>query len=375
MKVLYLTPGCFDKGGISRYSRYQIRALRDLYGENAVRVLSLLGPDGDAFEEEFPVQWHGAGAGAASKARLVLQFAAQCAAWRPSVVHVAHVNFSGLARVVARLAGAVTVLNTYGLEVWSGLRTDAFWGLRGCDVVLSDCHATAGYIEGKGWRPAGMPVIWDCVDLERFRPGNCPPAVRARYGLPEDGLIVMTLGRLGSQAAHKGYDRLLEAFSRMSGRVPEAVLVVAGRGAMRPMLEAKAAALGIADRTVFTGPVNEADLPDLYRAASVFSLVSDCGMGRGEGIPLTPLESMACGTPVLVGNQDGSREAVVDGRNGVVLDPFDLDAHADVLERLLRDKELRHRQSTEAVRVAHECFSYEGFLQKHKNLYSTMHVK
>ena len=57
-RILYLTPGCFDKGGISRYGRYQIEALREVIGAENVRVLSLLGPDGDEFETDFDVAWH-----------------------------------------------------------------------------------------------------------------------------------------------------------------------------------------------------------------------------------------------------------------------------------------------------------------------------
>ncbi len=58
-RVLYLTPGCFDKGGVSRYSRYQIRCLRDWLGDDNVRVLSLMGPDEHSLETPMDVWWHG----------------------------------------------------------------------------------------------------------------------------------------------------------------------------------------------------------------------------------------------------------------------------------------------------------------------------
>ena len=59
MKVLVLTPGIYDKGGISRYNRFQIRALRECYGLQAIKVLSKLGPDGEGFEEDIQVSWSG----------------------------------------------------------------------------------------------------------------------------------------------------------------------------------------------------------------------------------------------------------------------------------------------------------------------------
>lgn len=369
MKILYLTPGCFDKGGISRYSRYQIRALRELFGTGNVRALSLLAPCGNDFEEKFDVHWHGNGTSAASKFSFAAHALAQCLFWKPDVIHTAHVNLSGLSKLLAKLVRGKTILNTYGLEVWSGLSADALWGLKRSDLVLSDCHATADYIVKQGWRPRGVPVLWDCVDLEKFAPGTCREGVRKRYGIPRDGFIILTLGRLARAAAHKGYERLLEVFARMISDVPDAVLVFAGRGDMQKDLEIKAKALGLSARVVFTGSVDEADLPDLYRAASVFSLVSDRANGRGEGIPLTPLEAMACGIPILVGNQDGSREAVVDSRNGKVLYPFDLDAHAQILIRLARNADLRNSMAVEAALVARELFTYEHFLSKHREIY------
>lgn len=370
MKILYLTPGCFDKGGISRYSRYQITALRELYGDSQVRVLSLLAPDAHGFEDAFNVRWHGSGAGLCSKIAFSLKAASECLGWRPDVIHSAHVNLSGLAAALSLPLRAKTLLNTYGLEMWSGLSRDALWGLRKTQVVMSDCHATADYIEAQGWRESGgVPVIWDCADLDRFTPGECPVSVRERYGIPLTGFVILTLGRLSRAAAHKGYERLLEVFARVAPCVPDAVLVFAGRGDLRDPLSQQAEALGLSSRVIFTGSVAEEDLPNLYRAASVFSLVSDRGTGRGEGIPLTPLEAMACGIPIIVGDQDGSREAVIENQNGYVVDPFNLARHAEVLVSLAEDPALRGALAAGALKVAQSHFSYEGFRDKHQTLY------
>jgi phosphatidylinositol alpha-1,6-mannosyltransferase len=138
-------------------------------------------------------------------------------------------------------------------------------------------------------------------------------------------------------AAHKGYDRLLVAFRRAAERAPGLRLVYAGAGELIAPLRQRAASMRLADRVVFTGAVHEAHLPDVYRACHLFSLVSDRGHLRGEGIPLTPLEAAACARPILVGDQDGSAEAVVHGVTGLVLDPFDPIGHGESLLRLAGD--------------------------------------
>lgn len=375
MKVLYLTPGCFDKGGISRYSRYQIQALRELLGTEHVRVLSLLGPRPGDFETPFEVYWHSAGNSLWQKLRFVWQTLIQLLFWRPDVVHVAHVNFSGMAYLLGSILGVrQTVLNVYGLEVWSGLSKDAAYGLRKVDRIISDCHFTAQYLVEQGIRrETDITVIWDCVDTVRFSPRPEEwESVRQKYNLParDSHFIVLTLGRLAFEAAHKGYDRLIKAFEMVARDYPHARLVIAGKGNMRTHLEELVQQASLDEQVTFTGMVHEEDMSALYSYAHAFSLVSDRGHGRGEGIPLTPLEAMACGVPVVVGNQDGSQEAVIEQRNGFVVGPFELEAHANSLNKLIASSGLQERMAKQAVIVAKEHFTYEGFKHKHQSFYS-----
>ncbi len=172
---------------------------------------------------------------------------------------------------------------------------------------------------------------------------------------------------MSADADHKGYRRLLEAFAIVAPRVPDLRLIYAGRGDLVDVLRADSAERGLADRVFFTGMVHEDHLPDVYRSAHVFSLVSDRGVGRGEGIPLTPLEASACGVPILVGNHDGSQEAIMDG-NGFVLDPFDLNKHAAKIELLATDDVAHAAAARAALAVARREFSYEGFRDKHAAL-------
>lgn len=221
-------------------------------------------------------------------------------------------------------------------------------------------------------RPAtNLSVIWDCVDLEQFRPEpERWKAVQATYQLPDRNqhFVILTLGRLSFAAAHKGYDRLLQVFHQLSQEYDHARLVIAGKGDMLDALKATVAQLGLSDKVCFTGMVHEENMAALYSYAHVFSLVSDRGQGRGEGIPLTPLEAMACRVPIVVGNHDGSQEAVFENRNGAVIDPFDLAAHQAFFEGLLLDSERQSNLAQQAFLLAHEYYDYQIFVQKHHDL-------
>ena len=365
-RILYLTPGVFDKGGISRYGRYQITALRQ-FAE--VRVLSLCGPDADSFEDPFAVHWHGIRPRHSDRVALSLQALAQSLRWRPDVIHAAHVNMTPLIANLARFVGATTVLNVYGRELWGKLSVRRRRALYRSGRVIADCYATADHVAHHRMHADTPTVIWDCVDLDRFSPGPADPAVLARYGLSGGaGPIILSLGRLARGAEHKGFDRLITAFQSLN--TPKARLVIAGDGDDRGRLEGLAQAAGLGPRCVFTGLVADNDLPDFYRAARVFALVSDKGPGRGEGLPLTPIEALACGTPVVVGNEDGSSEAVDGDRNGRVISPRDPQAYVAALGDLLAQPEApaRHR----ARQVAQERFGFNACARKHRDFYDTI---
>lgn len=368
-RVLYLTPGCFDKGGISRYNRFQITAFRDLLGYDAVSVFSVLGPDSDSFETPFETNWAASGLSRTRKLTYVARSILHGLKTRPSIVLAAHVNLAGLGKVISKLAGALLVLNVYGVEVWSGLRRDAEWGLRTADWIISDCHFTARYLVDAGYRAAAtMDVIWDCVDPVRFSPGPPRDSVINRYGIPSpaSGLNLLTFGRMTFDALYKGYERLLDVFAIVAPDVPNLRLVYAGHGDLNQSLRAKASERGLGGRVFFLGGIHEDHLVDVYRAGHIFSLVGDRGVGRGEGIPLTPLEAAACGLPILVGNHDGSQEAVVEGQNGFIHDPFDLESQARSVAALATDQSKRAHMS-EAARARIEAeFSYPKFRWRHQ---------
>lgn len=370
-RILYMTPGCFDKGGISRYSRYQIRALRSVVGDGHVRALSLLGPDANSFEEPFPVDFHATGLTRRDKAALLSRAVLVAARERPDLVIAAHVNLSAAALAIAAPIRAQTMLNVYGLEVWSGLRRDAALGLRHMDHVVADCHFTARWVRSHGLtRADDVRVIWDCADVDRFSPGAPRPEVLARYGIPDPatGINLLTLGRISPDAAHKGYNRLIEVFARVRATVSNLRLIIAGGGPLLTSLREHATRFGVGSHVFFTGSVHEDHLPDVYRAAHLFSLVSNRGQLRGEGLPLTTLEAAACGLPILVGNEDGSQDAVIDGENGHIVDPFDFDAHARRIRELCRDRVLRAAMGGAARARAVREFSYARFVEEHRAL-------
>ena len=160
-------------------------------------------------------------------------------------------------------------------------------------------------------------LLPNCVDLEQFTPGPKPAELVRQLGL-EGRTVIMTLGRLASEERFKGFDEVIEVLPEIARSISNVTYLICGDGADRDRLKAKAAEVGVGDRVIFTGFVPEATKIEYYRLADAYVMPS-----RGEGFGIVFLEALACGLPVLGSTVDGSREALMDGKLGDLVDPRD----------------------------------------------------
>lgn len=362
MRILLLTPGVYDKGGIARYNRFQVQALRAHYGDDAVSVYSLLGDSNDGLGEPIMTSWAGDPVLThRSRARYAAVVASAALRSRPDVVLSCHVNLGPLASLGAAVGRSAVLQTIYGTEIWSGLSFSRRLALRHAHMVVSDCENTAAQAVRLGLVGTEPDVVWDCADLVRYRPGTASREVLARYGVEDEGRFrVLFLARLHPDTRYKGSERVLYLLESLPSSFE---VVFGGQGGDIGHLRDLAGRLGVGDRVRFTGAIDEADLPDIYRSASVFYLTSQTGRFMGEGIPLTPIEALACGVPVVVGNADGSRELLA-GDGGHCGDPADLAHQAKYVLSLHTDARLHERERLAARARAEAAFSFEAFAQK-----------
>jgi glycosyltransferase involved in cell wall biosynthesis len=153
---------------------------------------------------------------------------------------------------------------------------------------------------------------------------------RARYGLPKE--YVLSVGAL---APRKNLGTLLHAFAQLRQRgLPYCLVLVGPQQPRYSVLDHTVRELGLEDAVVFTGYVDDADLPAVYCGASVFVFPS-----LFEGFGLPPIEAMACGVPVVASNNSSLPEVV--GNAGLLVDPHDVDAIASAIQRVLTEDGLR----------------------------------
>lgn len=200
------------------------------------------------------------------------------------------------------------------------------------------------------------PRAFGLVTMTRGALEFFPPEMRRRswvipnaVDLPSDwtnrrgGKILAAVGRLTHQ---KGFDLLMEAFSRIETSFPEWTLVIWGEGEDRAALEEKRKSLSLEGRVDMPGIT--AKPGQWVETADVFVLSS-----RYEGWGIVLLEAMAAGLPVISFNcQYGPSEMVADGEDGLLVPPDNVDALAEAMAKLLRDDALRQHFSERAAESA-----------------------
>jgi glycosyltransferase involved in cell wall biosynthesis len=153
---------------------------------------------------------------------------------------------------------------------------------------------------------------------------------------------------VGNRKPHKNIDRLLKAFAQ-SKLSDDLKLVMSGEPDIDTATLIKE--LKLEDRVVFVGLIDDDKLPEFYRGAVAFIFPS-----LYEGFGLPPLEAMACGTPVLTSNVTSIPEVVGDA--ALMVDPYDVEAIASGIKRLVEDSQLRKELSQKGIARA-KLFSWD----------------
>jgi glycosyltransferase involved in cell wall biosynthesis len=260
------------------------------------------------------------------------------------------------ARIAGRLAGAKVVSHLHIENHFrsSPLAHAVYRALDNATVRLS--HAILAVSEDtrralvrQGYPAGRVETVHNGVEL--------PPAagianVRAELGLAPGSQVVGSVARLCDV---KGQRELIDAFARLRNGAAGARLLLVGEdletgGRYRADLERRAAELGVGDRVHFAG--HRDDVPAVLDSIDVFALPS-----WTEGLPMTVLEAMAHGRPVVATPVGGTPELVVDGETGVLVRPRDPDDIARGLARVLADPEAARAMGEAGRRRVAERFT------------------
>jgi glycosyltransferase involved in cell wall biosynthesis len=203
-------------------------------------------------------------------------------------------------------------------------------------------------------------MIGNCIPTDLYASPRTPRREwRAREGFGDDDVLFVCVARLAPQ---KNHALLLEAFAQGPASDPNAHLVLVGEGALRGQLEQQARSLGLAGQAHFLGL--RTDIPDVLGATDVFVLSSDY-----EGNPLSVIEAMASGLPIVSTAAGGVPDLFESGKEGLMVQPGDVRGLSDAIALLLRDRKSRKTLGIAAAQRAKGNFDVSTMVRAYEELY------
>jgi len=277
-------------------------------------------------------------------------------------VHGAHELMIPVRLLFPNIPIVFTVHGYHGASAEVSYRLSCLFANLWATRVISVCHTESELLIKFGMNPAKLEMIYNGVPTPKLDRSKITSLAHQFNLDPATQTIIGTAARL-SEA--KGLTYLLQAFARVAIDKPSLRLVIAGVGELEQQLKQQAQDLGIVDRTIFAGYVN--DLPELMSLFNLFVLPS-----LQEPFGLVFAEAMAQRKATIGTNVGGISEQIADNKTGFLIPPQDIDTLAEKIQCLLDRPELVDKFAHNGRKRYEELFALDRMLIKTEALYSQL---
>ncbi|MEJ8734542.1 glycosyltransferase [Mediterraneibacter sp. ICN-202921] len=271
---------------------------------------------------------------------------------KPDVLHTHRYScvYALLPSIICRVPGRVhTVHNVADKEIPGAYRklmkiAYHFFGVtavainEGVKDSIRECYKLAGDV---------VPIIKNGVDITKFYSGK-----------KASTLTLINVGRFSPQKNHK---LLIKCMANILKENKNIKLVLIGEGELKNEIEQLVSELKLNENVHFTG--NVSNVEEYLAAADIYVMTSDY-----EGLPLSVIEAMAAGLPIVTTKAGGVVNLVKDGQNGILVDVGDEEAISDAVLNLIKDSEKRQEMGEKSQELAKE-YSVERMVEEYEKLY------
>ena len=256
---------------------------------------------------------------------------------------------------------------TYAENSWKYRLTRAIetWVCRKVDQVAILCHGLKNDLIQRGIEAQKITPVFNAINPENF--ALCDPDEQfvREWGLKNRKVI----GFIGSFYRYEGLDLLVDAFSQIANRHPDAVLLLVGGGEMAKELKEKAQLLQISDKVIMPGRIDHEKIAGVYAMIDILAYPRHSMRLTELVTPLKPLEAMAMGKAFIASDVGGHKELIRHKQTGFLFPAGDANALAAGLDRLLSDENLRKQLQTQGFRWVREHHTWEKTTSVYPGIY------
>lgn len=283
---------------------------------------------------------------------------------KPSLVHT-HASMS--ARIAAKQAGAKVIYTRHSvfppskrLTTFPGKQINGFINNHYSDGIIAVAEAAKDNLTDTGVNPKKISVILNGVDGLKPAEKNEKALIRKRFGVEDGETVISIVARLEEVKGHKYF---IEAAKMLLDEGRNLKFFIAGTGSCEAELKQMAAAMGVSDRVIFTGFIQDVD-----RLMRMTDIQVNASYGT-EATSLALLEGMSIGVPAVVSDFGGNPGVIKNGLNGLVVAKENSAALKAGIEELLSDKALYDKLSEGSKEIFEKEFTSARMTENTEKFY------
>lgn len=228
--------------------------------------------------------------------------------------------------------------------------------MRHAEKLIANSENTAEILRARWGIDEQLLVMTPGVDINGFFPMGSMPRTRWR-----NKRVVLTVGRLQKR---KGQDMMIRALPAIREKIPEIYYCVVGGGEEEKSLRSLAESLDVEDIVEFSGELNDTEMLECYQQCDLFALPNRRINNDDEGFGMVLLEAESCGCPVLAGDSGGTRETMIPGETGVIVDCTAPEPLARTIIQLFSDIPALKKMGVAGRSLVERRFSWDSLASK-----------
>lgn len=353
MTIHFLILSAFKfTGGLEKFNRAFIKALNDISLEQNFELLVKSSYD------ELPDERYISRDNFEGYAGNKLKFAFNCLAEakKMKLVFVGHINLAPVVVLLKLLNPKIKlILIAHGIEIWDKQTLIKKLLIKWADKILAVSNFTKNQIiKNNDIAEDKILVFPNTLDPYFMIPINFekPDYLLKRYNIDKKTKVILTITRINKFEGYKGYYKVIDVLPGIIKKIENVKYILVGKydQVEETRLRLKISKLGLEKNVILTGFVKEEELTDHYLLADVFILPS-----KKEGFGIVFIEAAACGVPVIAGNQDGSCDALLDGKLGKLINPDDINEIANSIVELINPPNMNNSE------LVYKHFGFDKF--------------